>query len=250
MTGTKYKPEFPEVSFVTCISDWQMYKHCVVTSLGQMHSPELIFERVPINNSDNQFSASQALNLGLEQSGGTLIVFCHQDVVFPPDWLSRLLAQIKDVEHQVAFWGVIGLAGRCVDGSRSGHVVDPRGEFFHPPLPRQVQTLDELCIIIRKKSGLHFDEYFDHFHLYVTDLCLMAACKGMPCFTIDCCLEHLSGGKKCEGWRLQKEKLIKKWWPNRRIVGEKIYTTSGTIRLHSPLARVIRSIRDLSLNKT
>jgi hypothetical protein len=245
----KFGSGLPDVSFVTCISDWQTYKHCVAASIGQMGSPGLIFERVPIDNSANRFSASQALNMGLAKSNGKLIVFCHQDVVFPLGWLSKLFEQIREVEHQVASWGVIGVAGRCVDGSRPGHVIDPRGELFHTPLPMQVQTLDELCIIIRKNSGLHFDEYFDHFHLYGTDLCLTANSKGMPCFAVDCCLEHLSGGSKCKNWMIQKEKLIEKWWPNRRIVGKKIYTTSGTIRLHSPLVRVIRRMRNLLLDK-
>ena len=226
-----------------------MYEHCIVASLGRMDSPEWIFERVPIDNSANRFSASQALNLGLEQSKGKLIVFCHQDVVFPRGWLSKLFAQIEELEEQVASWGVIGLAGRCADGSKSGHVIDPRGEIFHPPLPRQVQTLDELCLIIRKDSGLRFDEYFDHFHLYGADLCLMAACRGARCFTVDCCLEHLSSGNKCQGWRQQKEKLIKKWWPKSQVVGKKICTTSGTIRLHSPLVRFIRRIKRFTLIK-
>lgn len=241
--------ERPEASFVTCVSDWQLYWNCIVASLTRMHSAKVIFERVAIDNIDNRFSASQALNLGLEQAKGKLIIFCHQDIVFPPGWLSKLFLQVKEVEQQVKSWGVIGFAGRCVDGAQSGHVMAPWGEIFIPPLPQQVQTLDELCLVIRKDSGLRFDEYFDHFHLYGADLCLMAACRNMPCFTVDCCLEHLSGGSKSQDWDQQKEKLVKKWWPKRHVVGKKICTTSGKIRLHSPLVRLIRRINRFCLNK-
>jgi glycosyltransferase involved in cell wall biosynthesis len=237
--------ESPEASFVTCVSDWQMYERCVVDSLNRMHFPEQKIERVPVDNVNNNFSASQALNRGLWKSRGKIIVFCHQDIIFPENWLSDLIVKIEELDQQVASWGVIGPAGRCVDGSKSGHILDPHGELFHPPFPRQVQTLDELCMIIRGKSELRFDEYFDHFHLYGADLCLMAACRGMPCYTVDCYLEHLSGGNKNEAWRLQKEKFIIKWWPKRRIVGKKIYTTSGKIRLHSPSVRLIRRIKRL-----
>ncbi len=235
----------PEASFVTCVSDWQTYERCVVASLNRMHFPEHKIERVPVNNVNNKFSASQALNRGFRKSRGKVIVFCHQDIIFPENWLSDLIVKIEELDQQVASWGVIGPAGRCVDGSRSGHILDPHGKLFHPPFPRQVQTLDELCMIIRGKSELRFDEYFDHFHLYGADFCLMAACRDMPCYTVDCYLEHLSGGNKNEAWRLQKEKFIKKWWPKRRIVGNKIYTTSGKIRLHSPPVRLIRRMKRL-----
>lgn len=76
----------PEVSFITCVSDWQLYEQSVVASLDQMSSPGKLFERIPIDNSDNRFSASRALNLGLKQSKGNLIVFCHQDIVFSRNW--------------------------------------------------------------------------------------------------------------------------------------------------------------------
>jgi len=244
MNCTSDENGFPKLSLTTCVSDWQLYENCVGATLERMQSPEGFFELIPIDNTRGQYSAAQALNLGLEQSAGRLVVFCHQDVVFPQNWLSGLFVKIKEVERSFQNWGVIGLAGRCEDGSRSGHVIDPRGEYFHPPLPRQVQTIDELCMVIRKNSGLSFDESFDHFHLYGADLCLTAASKNMPCFTVDCCVEHLSGGDKGNDWGIQKEKLIKKWWPKRHHVGKKVYTTSGTIKLHSPAVRGIRQIRD------
>jgi hypothetical protein len=244
MTYSSHKNGMPEISFTTCVSDWQLFENSVVATLKKMQSPEGFFELIPIDNARGQYSAAQALNLGLKQSTGKLIVICHQDVLFPQNWVSCLFEKIKEVEKFFQIWGVIGLAGRCGAGSHSGHVIDPNGEYFHPPLPRQVQTIDELCMVIRKNNGLRFDEYFNHFHLYGADLCLTAASKNMPCFTVDCCLEHLSGGHKGNGWGIQKERLIKKWWPNRHLVGNKVYTTSGTIRLYSPAVRIIRRIRD------
>jgi glycosyltransferase involved in cell wall biosynthesis len=250
MIGSQYIPNDSATTFITCVSDWKMYESCVVSSLEQMNSSQEKIEQVPINNKDNQFSASQALNIGLEKASGDFIIFCHQDVVFPQHWLSKLFRRIEELEQYVTSWGVIGFAGRCADGSQSGHIEDPRGEFFHPPLPRQVQTLDELCLVIRKDSGLRFDEYFNNFHLYGADLCLTAICRDMACFTIDCCMEHRSKGNKSPEWHIQKEKLIEKWWPQRRLVGRKIYTTSGSIRLHSPAVRFIRRICSrLKLNK-
>ncbi|RLB16181.1 MAG: hypothetical protein DRG82_09830 [Deltaproteobacteria bacterium] len=233
----------PIISFITCVSSWSKYNSEVSASIHALNLPNgFSYENLPIDNTQNLFSAAEALNQGIQRSTGTFLVLCHQDVVFPLDWVIRLLQNIKQVEKLDPDWGVIGLAGCCHDGSRSGHVLDPHGEFYHPPLPHKVQTLDELCLIIRKESGLHFDEHLDHFHLYGADLCLTAIARGMPCFAIDCALEHNSGGYKGEAWYAQKEKLMRKWWPKRDLVGNRVYTTSGTIRLHSPFVRLLRRL--------
>jgi len=238
------KKLLPEISFVTCVSNWHTYKENVLASLHNTKSDERLFECIPIDNVSNRLSAAQALNKGLDQSRANFVVFCHQDIIFPPEWTSCLFKSIEEIEQSFSVWGVIGFAGRCADGSHSGHVLEPRGEYFHPPMPKQVQTVDECCMVVKKESSLRFDESFTHFHLYGSDLCLSAIYRGMPCYTVDCCLEHLSRGNKSREWHNEKEKLIKKWWPKRKRVGNKVYTTSGSIRLHSPVVRTLRQIRN------
>lgn len=231
------------ISFISCVSSWDKYNSEAGSSIRALSFPTgFSYEQIPIENTGNLSSAAEALNQGIQRSTGTLLVLCHQDVVFPHNWVTRLLACIKEVEERIPDWGVIGLAGCTMNGSRSGHVFDPHGEFFYPPLPQKVQTLDELCLIMRKESDLRFDERFDHFHLYGADLCLTAIAKGMSCFAIDCTLEHTSRGYKGDAWYEQKEKLMRKWWPKRRLVGNRIYTTSGTIRLHSPFVRLLQRL--------
>ena len=247
MPSTELSPKNPEFSFVTCVSNWQLYNKCVISSLNQIDASQDIFEKIPIDNTENRFSAAQALNLGLNRSKGKLIIFCHQDLLFPKDWIDNFFKQINIIESRDKYWGVTGPFGRCSNGSMSGNVTDFMGLHFSPPLPRKVQTLDELCLIIRKDSGLQFDEYMDGFHLYGADICLTAACQGMQSYAIDCFVEHRSKGNKDEKWRLQKEKFIKKWQPKHHAVGKKICTASGKIRLHPPIIRFIRRIRDIVL---
>lgn len=222
------------VSFVTCVSDHKKYAACVLESLKR-NAP---FETIPIDNNGNRFSAAQALNLGLERAKGNLVVFCHQDVVFPEGWVIRLLSRLEPLNS----FGVAGPAGRCTDGGYAGHVIDNGKDWHYPPLPREVQTLDELCLVIRRDSGLKFDESFEQFHLYGADLCLQARLNDLPCYAVDCGLEHLSGGVKDEQWHAGKERFIRKWWPHRKVVGSKIHLTSGKIRLHSPLVRLVRRV--------
>jgi GT2 family glycosyltransferase len=222
------------VSFVTCVSDPSTYADCVVESLEKSAR----CETVPIDNEGNRYSAAQALNLGLDRTQGEIVVFCHQDVVFPPNWADGLLRALKTLGQ----FGVAGPAGRCSDGTRAGHVIDHGKAWHYPPLPREAETLDELCLVIRRDSELRFDESFNHFHLYGADLCLQARLRDLPCYALDCCLEHLSGGNKDEHWHEEKERFIRKWWPQRRQVGRKIHLTSGTIRLHSPWVRLLRRL--------
>jgi hypothetical protein len=56
------------------------------------------------------------------------------------------------------------------------------GAAFLTPAP--VQTLDEIVLIIRRSSGLRFDERLSHFHFYGADICLSAAERGMRSYVI------------------------------------------------------------------
>lgn len=143
----------PIISFITCVSNWDKYNREVGASISALDLPPDRYEEIPIDNTNNLFSAAQALNRGIQRSRGTFLVLCHQDIVFPHDWVTRLLERIKEVEGRDPNWGVIGLAGCLRNGSRSGHILDPHGKFYYPPLPRQVQTLDELCLIVKRERA-------------------------------------------------------------------------------------------------
>jgi hypothetical protein len=97
-----------------------------------------------------------------------------------------------------------------------------------------VQTVDEHCMIIRRDSGLRFDEQtFDGFHCYGPDLCLNALNKEMINYGILCPLVHdsssgsLVSGKK-EFMRLLNA-LAQKWRPAFPL----IRTSTSVIRKRS-----------------
>jgi hypothetical protein len=62
------------------------------------------------------------------------------------------------------------------------------GGPFERPAP--VQTLDEIVLILRKSSGLRFDERLPHFHLYGASICLAAAKTGMKSYAISAFCIH------------------------------------------------------------
>lgn len=226
------------ISFVSCVNDFAIYDTCVAISLRNQQE-KVETELIPIDNTSSNLSAAAALNWGLNKAKGDIVVFCHQDVIFPPYWLSKLLEQISVVEEKFENWGVLGTFGVAMNGKFVGNVVDPHNSAPSKKLPIRVQSLDEHCLIIRKDSGLRFDEELDGFHFYGTDLCLQALAKGMSNFAIDACVEHLSAGKMDMSFYQLARKLCQKW-NNADCSMSIIETTCGIFRIKEGLkARVL-----------
>lgn len=131
-------------------------------------------------------SAASAYNEAIEKSVNDLIVFAHQDVYLPEGWVQQLQESQAVVEQSDRRWGVLGCYGITGDGKYCGYVCSStqgiHGKHFDEP--ERVQTLDEIVLIMRRSSGLRFDEDLPHFHLYGTDICLAAAQKGMMSYAI------------------------------------------------------------------
>ena len=140
---------------------------------------------------ENFTSAALAYNDAIDKSVNDLIVFCHQDIFFPDAWVSQLQAAIRYLESHYPKWGVLGCSGTTRDGDYRGYVYSLGvGYIGKPSEPAEVQTLDEIVLIMRKSSGLRFDETLPHFHLYGADICLRAAMQGMKSYAISAFCVH------------------------------------------------------------
>lgn len=114
-------------------------------------------------------------------------------------------------------WGVVGIYGITNSGLGVGYAYSTGlKRFVGAPLnhPIEVRTLDEIILIIRRSSGLRFDERLPGFHLYGTDICLQAEKKGMRNYVIPCFALHNSNGIKflpLDFWKAYLY-LRRKWW--------------------------------------
>jgi hypothetical protein len=153
--------------------------------LRKPHPHQILLQR-------NYISAAKAYNDAIDRAGNDLMVFAHQDMIFPESWISQLERAIGYVEAEDPRWGVLGCYGATRDGDYRGYVYSPLdgviGRSFECPIP--VQTLDEIVLIVRKSSGLRFDDRLPHFHLYGTDICLRAAHTGMKSYAISAFCIH------------------------------------------------------------
>lgn len=139
-------------------------------------------------------SAAAAYNDALDRSKNDLVMFVHQDMYLPSGWFSRLEESIAKIERTDPNWGLIGCWGVTQDGAGFGHVYSPGvgiiGSRFEEP--REVQTLDEIVLIMRKSSGLRFDDTLPHFHFYGVDICLSARKRGLKNYAMSAFCVHNS----------------------------------------------------------
>lgn len=131
-------------------------------------------------------SAAQAYNDAIRQSASDLIVFAHQDVILPEHWLFELRNAVERLDSDNPNWGVLGCWGVKSDGSFAGHIYSTGlgilGRAFDHPV--RVQTLDEVVLILRKSSGIRFDERIGGYHFYGSAVCMAASLLGRVCYAI------------------------------------------------------------------
>jgi hypothetical protein len=171
-----------KISIVTLVNKEDVYKTCVVSSLKTQD-----VEHIPVREA---VCASYGLNSGLEQAKHKIVVLCHQDVVFPEHWVDNLFDIIIQIDDPT--FGVLGTYGVTESGRGAGHIRSGDKILDDGILPQKVTYLDEHCLVIRKHSGLRFDNSMPYWHMYGADLCLQAYSKGMTCYAIDNFLHHLS----------------------------------------------------------
>jgi hypothetical protein len=130
-------------------------------------------------------SASLAYNSAIDEAENDIVIFVHQDVYLPHGWFRDLRRCLGFLARTDASWGVLGCYGaRAGIPGRLGRIytngLGHHGRELREP--ERIQTLDEIVLIIRRSSGLRFDESLPHFHLYGTDICLTAHEEGMSSY--------------------------------------------------------------------
>lgn len=158
-------------------------------------SPDIASLGLELKTYEGCTSAASALNAGLDNSSAPIVILAHQDVYLPAGWIDALIFQLEVLESSRPDWGVIGLFGRNVRGEIIGRVWSSglgREAGLPGFAPSEAATLDELLLIVRRDSGLRFDEALPGFHLYGTDIVTEGRVRGVPSFIIDAPVVHNS----------------------------------------------------------
>jgi hypothetical protein len=180
-------PDTKSITFVIAVNNKDVFESNFLASpcLSGAHSHQIIVQ-------EGFPSASTAYNNAMDRSTNDLIVFAHQDIIFPESWLLDLQRALDSLERTDPQWGVLGCYGETLDDHGRGYIYSGglgiMGKLMDRPAP--VQTLDEIVLILRKSSGLRFDEDLPHFHFYGADICMAAAAHGLKSYAISAFCIH------------------------------------------------------------
>ena len=219
-----------DFSIITVCNNQRQYEK-LLDSLDNLHTSKS-FEVICVPNFNGEYSScAEALNVGKDAAEGIYHIYCHQDIHFGKDWLERIDQHIKSLADNKIAWGVLGIAGAAKGQFDAGYGLsylsnknENDGNFYQQSRKiygdrKEVDCLDELCLITKAAYNLRFDEKtFNHWHWYGADFCLQAKQKGLKNYAIDATCVHESDGLsnlKDDANRKvfidQAAKLIVKW---------------------------------------
>lgn len=161
----------------------------------------------------------RAYNDAMKQCRGDIICFLHQDVFLPLDWKIAFLCSLSEMERIDRNWAVLGIAGVRKESGKKGRswhgFLRDRGRQWGSPcgLPAEVETLDELLLVLKNDSSLRFDENIPANHLYGADICLQARARGQKCYAILAYCHHNSTTRRLPPDFHEPGEYIKKKWP-------------------------------------
>lgn len=161
-------------------------------------------------------SAAAAYNAGIEKADTDVLVFPHQDVYLPENWPLDLERALDALSTHDPNWAVLGIWGVRGSEEEAGNLYCTGlgrrlGRSFDQPT--EVRSLDESLLVLRKSSGVRFDESMPGYHFYGTDICLEAASKGMKAYAISAFCIHNTNGYNLLPWEFWKcyLRMRRKW---------------------------------------
>lgn len=199
------------------------------------------------NSVNNEFEAFSGINRFLREAKGEFVIVCHQDVLLTIDDRQKLEQQIKLVTQLDPHWGVLGNAGINNMYNISMVITHADSKIYRSGiLPSKVQSLDENFLLIKASANLAVAGDLEGFHMYGTDICLVAECLGYSAFSIDFHLIHKGLGLVDESFHQLAEKLYQKY--SYFFRGRYVRTTITRFYLSSNA--VISGIMNLGLIKS
>lgn len=149
------------------------------------------------NSNGNLFNAYGAIRRFLFESNAEYIIIVHQDVRCL-DEKEYLVKCLNDLSYLDPNWAICGNAG-AVGYHQDILYIDNDGVILKSNnLPAKVTSLDENFLVIKASSQITVSNNLSDFHLYGTDLCLVADFLGFSCYVIPFMVKHLSRGNQVE----------------------------------------------------
>jgi hypothetical protein len=148
----------------------------------------------------------------LQNADAKYAIICHQDILLKLDKRADLDRRLSDLDALDNNWAVIGNAGTNNLYLESMKITYVDGACVEKGvLPSKVHSLDENFLLIKKSANLALSRDLSGFHMYGTDICLIAECLGYTAYAIEFNLLHLSKGKMDASFYELSKKLERKY---------------------------------------
>ena len=184
------------------------------------------------NTTHNKSEAYQGLNYFLQKAKGKYIILCHQDILICHDKIDRLEQCIADLDQLDPSWAIMANAGASGIKDIVYRLIEPNNVVKRRGHPIQkVTSVDENFILVKKSANLSLSNNLKGFHLYGTDLCIIANILGFNAYVVHFYLLHKSKGNVDTSFYILKNELQLKY--QRALAGKFIQTTCTNFYLSS-----------------
>jgi hypothetical protein len=202
-------------TIATLVTDTGEYQD-MVESFNKAGFTKDTCEYIYIDNvGKNSFDAYEGLNLFLQTAQGEYIVICHQDVLLNFDNIEILTQRIEQISTIDPNWAILSNAGGIENNLYRRIAIDvvyeDGFEQVYGKKPQKVCTVDENFIVVKRSANLSLSRDLAGFHLYGTDLCLVAELLGYSSYVIEFKLLHKSYGNPGKTYYDILNQLIEKY---------------------------------------
>lgn len=249
---TKVEPVYPFLfSICTIVNNREEY-HEMKQSFEQCGFSEGCEYLMVDNTNGNTLDAYQGIAAFMKQAQGQYLVIVHQDVRCI-DTKARLVQCLQELTAKDNKWAVCGNAGIYGYHGRAMHLQNDDEVIVYDNLPARVYSLDENLLIVNRATNLTVSGDLSGYHLYGTDLCLLADILGYTCYVIPFMVNHLSKGNlqaleehipnfwSAYGRKLRSryvETTCTKFYLSNGVAQTKVYNAAGVFSLLKVVERL------------
>jgi len=215
-------------SICTLVTNKLEYEEMVASFINAGFDPAFCEYLYIDNSNQNKYDAYSGIAKFLQLAKGKYILLCHQDLIANFDRIEKLERCIEEISHLDPQWGILGNAGGATIKKNVYSIAYPDGKLQNDgPFPVKVKSLDENFLLLKKEANIGISRDLKGFHLYGTDLCIIAGILGFNCYVIDFLLTHKSYGNPDRTFFQLKSEIISKY--KRAFQGSFIRTTITTL---------------------
>jgi hypothetical protein len=198
------------IEIAAAVNDHQVLDYCL------RRSPDVIDGAGALAIYEGYGCAGDAYNAALDAAKSEYLMLVHQDVYLPKGTLANLEQMLDRLSEADPNWAVVGVIGMTAGGETVGQTWSTsQGGLVGFPVDRpvQVETLDEMLLVVRTAKGLRFDPHLPLFHLYAADIIQIARQAGLTSYVIPLMAVHFERRvvKLGEDYRRAYRYFQKKW---------------------------------------